>query len=57
LVTAQGAVGGPSSAMALPIAAQWPALAVTGLVCGLIGYAVGNYLGIAGAYIVFKLIS
>ena len=57
LVTAQGAVGGPSSAMALPIAAQWPALAVTGLVCGLIGYAVGNYLGVAGAYIVFKLIS
>lgn len=57
LVTAQAAVGGPSSAMALPIAAQWPALAVTGIVCGLIGYAIGNYLGVAGAYIVFKVIS
>lgn len=57
LVTAQAAVGGPSSAMALPIAAQWPALAVTGIVCGLIGYAIGNYLGVAGAYLVFKIIS
>lgn len=56
LVTAQAAVGGPSSAMALPIAAQWPSLAVTGIICGLIGYAVGNYLGVAGAYLVFKAI-
>ncbi|WP_213697708.1 DUF819 family protein [Acetomicrobium sp.] len=57
LVTAQAAVGGPSSAMALPIAAQWPALAVTGIVCGLIGYAIGNYLGVGVAYLVFKIIS
>lgn len=57
LVTAQAAVGGPSDAMALPIAAQWPALAVTGIVCGLVGYAIGNYLGIGAAYLVFKIIS
>ncbi len=57
LVTAQAAVGGPSGAMALPIAAQWPALAVTGIVCGLVGYAIGNYLGIGAAYLVFKIIS
>jgi len=56
LVTAQAAVGGPSSAMALPIAAQWPSLAVTGIICGLIGYAIGNYLGVAGAYLVFRII-
>lgn len=56
LVTAEASVGGPSSAMALPIAAQWPALAVTGIVCGLIGYAIGNYLGIGAAYLVFKII-
>ncbi len=57
LVTAQASVGGPSGAMALPIAAQWPALAVTGIVCGLVGYAIGNYLGIGAAYLVFKIIS
>ena len=53
-VTAQAAVGGPSSALALALTANWPGLGITAILAGLLGYAVGNYLGVAGAYIVFK---
>ncbi|KUK18028.1 DUF819 domain-containing protein [Thermococcus sibiricus] len=55
-VTAQAAIGGPSTALALALALDWPGLAVTAIITGLIGYAIGNYLGVAGAYIVFKLL-
>jgi uncharacterized membrane protein len=51
-VASQAAVGGPSTAMALAIARRRPGLALPGLVVGLLGYAVGNYLGLAMAYAV-----
>jgi uncharacterized membrane protein len=51
-VASQAAVGGPSTAMALAIARRRPGLALPGLMAGLLGYAVGNYLGLAVAYAV-----
>lgn len=54
-VASQAAVGGPSTAMALAIARRRPGLALPGLMVGLLGYAVGNYLGLAVAYAVRAL--
>lgn len=51
-VASQAAVGGPSTAMALAIARRRPGLALPGLMAGLLGYAVGNYLGLGVAYAV-----
>ncbi|HEX7049303.1 MAG TPA: DUF819 family protein [Longimicrobiales bacterium] len=50
-VASQAAVGGPSSALALAAAREWPALVLPGTVAGLLGYAVGNYLGFGVAYL------
>ncbi len=51
LVASQAAIGGPSTAMGLAITKRWDALAVPGLLIGLAGYAVGNYLGIGMAFL------
>ncbi|MEJ2502085.1 MAG: DUF819 family protein [Gemmatimonadota bacterium] len=51
-VASQAAVGGPSSALALAVARDWKALVLPGVVVGLLGYAVGNYVGLAVAYLV-----
>lgn len=51
-IASQAAVGGPSTAMALAIARRLPRLALPGLMVGLLGYALGNYLGLAVAYLV-----
>jgi uncharacterized membrane protein len=49
-VASQAAVGGPSSALALAVGRDWKALVLPGVVVGLLGYAVGNYLGLGVAY-------
>ncbi len=49
-VASQAAVGGPSSALAVAVARDWPALVLPGIIVGLLGYAVGNYLGFGAAY-------
>jgi uncharacterized membrane protein len=54
-VASQAAIGGPSTAMALAIARHRPQLALPGLMVGLLGYAVGTYLGLAMAYAVHTL--
>lgn len=51
-VASQAAVGGPSSAVALAAARGWRDLALPGLMVGLLGYAVGNYAGLAVAALV-----
>jgi uncharacterized membrane protein len=51
-VASQAAVGGPSTALALAIARGRPGLALPGLMAGLLGYAVGNYAGLAAAWLV-----
>ena len=51
-VASQAAIGGPSTAMAIAISRNWPALALPGVAVGLLGYALGNYSGYAVAYLV-----
>ena len=46
-VASQAAVGGPSSALAVAVSREWRALVLPGIIVGLLGYAVGNYIGIA----------
>lgn len=51
-VASQASVGGPSSALAVAVAREWPGLVLPGIIVGLVGYAVGNYLGFGLAYLV-----
>ncbi len=51
-VASQAAVGGPSSALAVAAAREWPGLILPGVIVGLLGYAVGNYLGFGVAWAV-----
>ena len=46
-VASQAAVGGPSTALAIAVAHEWRVLVLPGIAVGLLGYAVGNYLGVA----------
>lgn len=50
-VASQAAVGGPTSALAVAVSREWPALVLPGIVVGLLGYAVGNYLGFGVAWL------
>jgi uncharacterized membrane protein len=50
-VSAIAAKLGPSSVVALTNAKKWNSLALPGVAAGLLGYAVGNYAGFAGAYL------
>jgi uncharacterized membrane protein len=51
-VASQAAVGGPSSALAVAVSRGWKGLVLPGILVGLLGYAVGNYLGFGLAYLV-----
>ncbi len=51
-VASQAAIGGPGSALALSMAMKWDRLITPGVIVGILGYALGNYLGFACAYIV-----
>lgn len=51
-VASQASVGGPSSALAVAISREWRHLALPGMVVGLLGYAVGTYLGLGVGYVV-----
>lgn len=55
-VASQAAVGGPSSALALAMAREWPRLALPGVAVGLLGYAVGTYVGLGVAWLARTLI-
>ncbi len=50
-VASQASVGGPGSALAVAVAGGWRSLILPGILVGLLGYAVGTYIGIgiAGA--------
>jgi uncharacterized membrane protein len=54
-VASQAAVGGPSTALAVAVAREWPGLVLPGIIVGLVGYAVGNYLGFGVANLVHGL--
>jgi uncharacterized membrane protein len=51
-VASQAAVGGPSSALAVAVSREWNGLVLPGIIVGLLGYALGNYLGFGVAYLV-----
>jgi uncharacterized membrane protein len=51
-VASQAAVGGPSSALAVAVSREWKGLILPGIIVGLLGYALGTYLGLAVAYLV-----
>jgi uncharacterized membrane protein len=51
-VVSQAAIGGPSTAMAIAVSRNWPALVLPGVAVGLLGYALGNYSGFGVAYLV-----
>jgi len=50
-IASQAAVGGPSSALAVAVTRDWKWLVLPGVIVGLLGYAVGSYLGLAVAFI------
>lgn len=49
-VASQAAIGGPSSALAVAVSKEWNGLVLPGIIVGLLGYALGNYLGFGVAY-------
>ena len=51
IITSNAAIGGPTTAVAMAIAMKWKPMVVTGLITGLMGYAIGNYLGITIAHL------
>jgi len=51
-VASQANVGGPASAMALAAARGYTDRLLPGVAVGLVGYAVGNYLGLAVAFVI-----
>lgn len=55
-VASQAAIGGPGSALALSMALKWDRLVTPGVIVGIFGYALGNYLGFACAHLVRLLI-
>jgi uncharacterized membrane protein len=51
-VASQAAIGGPSSALAVAVSREWRGLVLPGIIVGLLGYALGNYLGFSVAFLV-----
>ncbi len=46
MVAANASFGGPTTAPALAIGKGWPALIAPGILLGVFGYVIGNYLGV-----------
>ena len=55
-IASQAAIGGPGSALAIGMAMKWHKLVAPGVIVGIFGYALGNYLGFACAYVVQALV-
>ena len=49
-LASQAAIGGPGSVLALGMAMKWRTLVTPGIIVGIFGYGLGNYLGFATAY-------
>lgn len=50
-VASQACIGGPSTAMALASSKKWDYLILPGIMTGILGYGIGNYLGFGIAYL------
>ena len=55
-IASQAAIGGPGSALAIGMAMKWHRLVAPAVIVGIFGYALGNYLGFACAWIVNTLV-
>ena len=55
-IASQAAIGGPGSALALGMAMKWHKLVAPAVIVGIFGYALGNYLGFACAWIVRAMV-
>ena len=55
-IASQAAIGGPGSALALGMAMKWHRLVAPGVIVGIFGYALGNYLGFFCAYLVRSVV-
>jgi uncharacterized membrane protein len=55
-IASQAAVGGPGSALALGMAMKWHDLVTPGIIVGIFGYALGNYLGFTTAWVLRGLL-
>ena len=55
-IASQAAIGGPGSALAIGMAMKWHKLVAPAVIVGIFGYALGNYLGFACAWIVRSLV-
>lgn len=56
-IASQAAIGGPGSALAIGMAMKWHKLVAPAVIVGIFGYALGNYLGFACAYIVQAVVA
>ena len=54
-VASQACIGGPSTALALAISKQWRSLVTPAVLIGVLGYAIGNYIGVGLAYLLRPL--
>lgn len=55
-IASQAAIGGPGSALAIGMAMKWHRLVAPAVIVGIFGYALGNYLGFACAWLVRVLV-
>jgi uncharacterized membrane protein len=56
IVASQAGIGGSGSAMAITIAMKWKALIIPGIIVGIFGYAIGNYIGFACAFLLRSIL-
>ena len=56
IIGSQAAKGGPSTAVAVAMARNWPEMVPVGILTGLLGYAIGTYLGFAVAFLVKAIV-
>ncbi len=54
-VASQATVGGPGSALALTMSMKWTSLTTPGIIVGIFGYGIGNYVGFACAQLLRSL--
>jgi uncharacterized membrane protein len=51
-IASNAGVGGPTTAPVMAVSFGWKEHVLTGIVLGIFGYAIGSYVGIAGAYLI-----
>ncbi len=52
VIASNANMGGPTTASAMAAARRWPTLIVPAILCGVLGYATANFIGVAVAHMV-----